>query len=258
MWARAHARTHTRLQREMHGRTLELFALAQHIKNECVERRLDGSVNDHARTSGCRIAEHGPVIAPAENTVVGSRQRYRRCALPGVRARTGGVRQRNERRQSAGGTAPCSHAWGWLYTAVSPPARGMRRLPRAGADAPSDGTNEVARSGATARDGAAPGRISAEVEKAAALRKEVDGGNERTRIMSPRRRVRRPPRRVRMPASAAYCVPAASRQASAAPRSHARRIAPPPSRWRAQEWARPHAPGPRPGATNLPAGHPEQ
>ena len=49
-------------------------------------------------------------------------------------------------------------------------------MPRAGADAPSEGANEVARSGATARDGADPGRISADVEKAAALWKVVGGG----------------------------------------------------------------------------------
>ena len=42
----------------MRVRTLELFALAQHIKSKCVERRLDGSVDHHARASGCKIAEH--------------------------------------------------------------------------------------------------------------------------------------------------------------------------------------------------------
>ena len=74
--------THTRQQREKHGRTLELFALAQHIKNECVERRLDGSVNHHARTSSCSIAEHGPMIAPPELDLVSI---CGRCRVHGVR-----------------------------------------------------------------------------------------------------------------------------------------------------------------------------
>ena len=54
-----------------------------------------------------------------------------------------------------------------IYTPHSPPASGMRRLESAGAT-PAVGAKVVERSGDTARD-AKVGRISAEVEKAAAL-----------------------------------------------------------------------------------------
>ena len=130
---------------------------------------------------------------------------------------------------------------GLLHAAASPPARGMRRLPRAGADAPSEGANEVARSGATARDGADPGRISADVEKAAALWKVVGGGGHaRVSCHCPRRRV-------------------SLRRAALAGRAHRTATLEIAIRARAMMLRElPHVPVPRPDATHLPAGHPEQ
>ena len=92
----------TTQQRGMRVRTLELFALAQHIKSKCVERRLYGSVDHHAGASGCNIAEHPHTEGFREHHRVWPNIKHNKRTIAGTY-------ERGSAKQQDGGSAGQSH-----------------------------------------------------------------------------------------------------------------------------------------------------